>query len=172
MKKVTQLLFATSTLLCTSAFAQTCYDGLTETTPETRFVISGSGMVEDSVTGLMWLRCSHGQTWNASSSTCSGSGVKVTWQDALQLSPEINEGGFDDWRLPNIKELATIVEKRCVDPAVNQTIFPASLAENYWSATTVAGNPESAWSVALYNGRNNTKEKQLDLHIRFVRYVK
>jgi hypothetical protein len=170
MKQSNKLLLAFSCLLSSTAYAQTCYESLTETTPESQFVLSSDGIVEDTTNGLMWMRCSHGQIWNTASLTCTGSPASVTWQDALQLSPLIDAGGFNDWRLPSVKELATLVEKRCVDPAVNATVFPATSPENYWTATTVSGDHASAWAMAFYNGRNNTKGKQLDVQVRFVRY--
>lgn len=170
MKISNNTLFAIGCLLCSGAYGQTCFDGLTETTPQSHFVIAANGLVEDTVTGLMWTRCSYGQSWNAVNSTCNGASASITWQDALQLSPSINEGGFDDWRLPSIKELATLVEQKCVDPAINSIVFPATPAENYWTSTTVSDEATSAWAMAFYNGRNNTKEKLLDLHTRFVRY--
>lgn len=160
-----------SGLMGTSAMAQTCYDGLTATTPVDNFTQLSNGLVQDKITGLMWTRCAYGQSWDNANSTCTGSAVKITWQDALQLSETINDGGHSDWRIPNIKELATIVEKACVDASVNATLFPATSPENYWSSTTVTGSESSAWAIAFYSGKNNTKEKLLDLHVRFVRFA-
>ncbi len=154
-----------------AAAAQVCYESLTETTPVDNFSQLSNGVVQDKTTGLMWTRCAYGQTWDSTNSTCTGNAVKITWQDALQLSKNINDGGHSDWRLPNIKELATIVEKRCVDASVNSVLFPATSPENYWTSTTVSGNEGSAWSIAFYSGKNNTKDKLLDLHVRFVRYA-
>lgn len=156
--------------LSTTAVAQTCFSELTETSSTAKFNIGATGLVEDKTTGLMWSRCTYGQTWDQNNNTCSGSPVSITWQDALQLSATMTEGGFSDWRLPNVKELATIVEKACVDPAVNATVFPASLPENYWTSTTAMDDTTTAWAVAMYNGKNNAKDKLQDLHVRFVRF--
>lgn len=165
-----KLLIAVGLLTSSVASGQTCFTELTTTTATANFSIIANGLVQDTVTGLMWMRCSYGQTWDNTNSTCTGSPASITWQDALQLSPGITEGGFSDWRIPSVKELATIVEKSCVDPSVNITIFPATSAENYWTSTTVNDENTWAWGMAFYNGRNNTKEKLLDLHVRFVRY--
>jgi hypothetical protein len=151
--------------------AQSCHDGLTETTIIDNFTLLSNGLAQDKTTGLMWMRCAYGQTWDSVNSTCTGNAVELTWQDALQASEQMTEGGYTDWRLPNVKELATIVEKRCTDPAVNATLFPATPADNFWTSTTVTGSGSWAWSVAFYNGRNNTKEKLLDVHARFVRFA-
>lgn len=160
-----------ATVLSQTVQAQTCYDGLTETTPVDNFTQLSNGLVQDKITGLMWTRCPYGQSWDSVNSTCTGTAVQITWQDALQLSTSISDGGHSDWRLPNIKELATIVEKRCVDASVNATLFPATAPENFWTSTTVVGNESAAWAIAFYSGKNNTKEKLLDLYVRFVRYA-
>lgn len=53
--------------------------------------------------------------------------------------------GHCDWRIPNIAELQTIVVKNCnVGPCIDP-IFGPTLGIFYWSSTTVAGNPNSAW---------------------------
>lgn len=158
-------------LLATGVQAQTCHDGLTETNVVDNFTVLSNGVVQDKNTGLMWMRCAYGQIWDSTNSTCTGTPVQITWQDALQASEQETLGGYSDWRLPNVKELATIVEKRCTDPAVNATLFPATPADNFWTSTTVVDSASWAWSVAFYNGRNNTKEKLLDVHARFVRYA-
>jgi hypothetical protein len=172
MNALTSILLTCGCVFTGSALAaSTCYDTLTETTIIDNFTLLSNGLVQDKNTGLMWMRCAHGQTFDSTNSTCTGSPVQITWQDALQLSETINDGGYTDWRVPNAKELATIVEKRCVDPSVNEIVFPATSAENFWSSTTVVGTETSAWSVAFYNGKNNTKDKLLDLHVRFIRYA-
>lgn len=158
---------------CSSnAFAvQTCYDELFETTAVANFTVLSNGLVQDKNTGLMWTRCAYGQTWDETNTTCTGTPAKVTWQNALQLSANLEMGGHSDWRLPNVKELASIVERKCVDPSVNATLFPNTASENYWTSTTVAADPSAAWAVAYYNGKNNTKDKLVDVHVRFVRYA-
>lgn len=152
--------------------AQTCPDNYIQTTPDTNFTILVNGLVEDNTTGLMWMRCAYGQTWDDASATCQGNAVQITWQDALQASVDSNYAGYNDWRLPNVKELASIVERACTDPAANSNLLPQTPADNFWTATTVTDSLTSAWSIAFYNGRNNTKDKLLDLHARFVRYAR
>ena len=119
----------------------------------------------------MWSRCAYGQTWDSANTTCTGTASQITWQDALQASVNASDGGYTDWRVPNVKEIATIVEKSCVEPSLNEAVFPASSSENFWTATTVMGTDTAAWGVAFYIGNINTKEKLLDLHVRFVRFA-
>jgi len=95
-----------------AAAAQTCkYDSIPATAPASRFTDNGDGTVTDKTTGLQWQRCSQGQTW--SGGTCAGTATGHTWQAALQLADVATYAGRSDWRLPNIKELASIVEQAC-----------------------------------------------------------
>lgn len=167
----TALMVMCSTLLAGTTHAQTCYESsITQTTPTENFTVVASGIVKDNTTGLIWSRCAHGQTWNDTNSTCDGDSSEVTWQTALQTAATATLGGFSDWRIPNAKELATVVEKMCVDPSVNNTLFPSTPSGNYWTSTTVFDDTASAWAVAFSTGRNNTKQKLLDLHLRLVRF--
>ena len=96
------------------------------TTPTENFIIDTSAeVVTDKTTGLMWKMCMEGM----SGSDCrTGSGTQATYLAALQSVATLNSGagfaGFTDWRLPNLKELRTIVEEKCSRPALNQAVFP------------------------------------------------
>jgi len=125
-----------------SPAAQTCqYDSIPATAPGSRFVDFGDGTVGDKATGLQWKRCSEGQTW--SGSTCTGIASSHTWQAALQLAEGASDAGRSDWRLPNIKELASIVEQACVSPAIDLAAFPGTASAGYWSSSHLADDPIS-----------------------------
>lgn len=68
------------------------------------------GIWRDPKTGLMWDRCSVGQSWNGT--TCTGEAIKLTRQDAQdyvkKFTNEQAKGGYTDWRLPTIEELSSI----------------------------------------------------------------
>lgn len=168
-KSVVPLIIASA--MAMPSQAQTCYDSsIFPTTPTDNFAIVAPGVVKDNTTGLIWSRCAYGQTWNDTASSCDGQSAEVTWQEALQAASTATLGDFTDWRIPNAKELATVVEKMCVDPAVNNTLFPSTPSGNFWTSTTVFDDIASAWAVTFSTGRNNTKQKLLDLHLRLVRF--
>ena len=75
-----------------------------------RYEIHDDGTATDTETGLMWMRCALGQEYLESS--CSGSALPLTWGDALEAAHSWEFANYDDWRLPTIKELATLVERR------------------------------------------------------------
>lgn len=170
MKK---FVYLTLLLAANLAVGQVCYDSdLVETTATDDFVVDDSvGTVLHIKTGLMWSRCNLGQIWQASSKTCSGVSSQITWQEALLLAEQSTLASYDDWRLPNVKELATLVERSCVDPAMNISLFPSALAENYWTATSQNVQTDYAWSYAFYSGKNNLKQKHADLFARIVRFA-
>ncbi|MDQ6988235.1 MAG: DUF1566 domain-containing protein [Mariprofundaceae bacterium] len=125
---------------------------ITASTPTADFVDNGDGTVTHSKTGLMWKRCSEGQIWNGA--TCTGAATPYSWQGGLQQAEALNNAGgfatFTNWRLPNIKELNSIVEVQCIYPAINATIFPSS-SGLYWSASPYSADATKAWFVQIYN---------------------
>lgn len=175
MKAMNMMTFASALaagmLFSAGSQAQTCYESsITATTPTDNFTVTAVGVVKDNTTGLIWSRCAHGQTWNNATSACDGQSAEVTWQEALLIANSSTLGGFNDWRIPNAKELATVVEKMCVDPSSNNTLFPSTPSANFWTSTTVFDDNASAWAVTFTTGRNNTKQKLLDLNLRLVRF--
>jgi len=77
-----------------------------------RFTDNENGTISDSSTGLMWQRCHHGQSWDGS--TCSGrSSGAVSWPDAFKYAEQNVFSGYVDWRLPNVKELYSLVNTEC-----------------------------------------------------------
>ena len=81
------------------------------------------------------------------------------------VTPKPTEGaiqrlGADDWRLPNINELLSIVETSCEGPAVNVGIFPGFKAFPMWSSSPVADSPEDAWSLSMTAGLDNPSNRR------------
>jgi hypothetical protein len=105
------------------SIAQTCFpSNIAATAPDSRYALNANGTVVDKKTGLMWMRCPLGETW--SNGICTGSIQHYKWQSALQIAESTVFAGLSDWRLPNKKELHSIVERRCYNPAINLTAFP------------------------------------------------
>jgi len=131
--------------------AQVCkYDSIPATAPASRFTDNGDGTVTDQATGLQWKRCSEGQDW--SGGTCTGNAAGYNWQQALQRADTASFAGRDDWRLPNVNELTSIVEEACYDPAIDLGVFPAIPSNRYWSSSPSANFAGNAWFVGFYYG--------------------
>ncbi|HOW75801.1 MAG TPA: DUF1566 domain-containing protein [Candidatus Competibacteraceae bacterium] len=143
------------------------------TTPTMDFTLHDDGTVTHTPTGLMWMRCSLGQTWTGT--TCTGTGNTYTWSNALNAAQTVNASsgyaGHADWRLPNKNELASIVEERCWLPAINAAIFPGTPSDGwYWSSSPGAtGGSGYAWYVDFYSGLVNILSQSNGNRVRLVR---
>ncbi|MDH5545056.1 MAG: DUF1566 domain-containing protein [Gammaproteobacteria bacterium] len=166
------------TVFASSTQAECFYDNIQATTPSSRFNINSDGTVTDKKSGLVWKRCSEGQTVSANS--CNGNLTKMSWQQALNSAKSNNDNSFanaNNWRLPNIKELQSIVEYACQKPAINSEIFPnvPNITDfKYWSSSTKAGeftNPIYAWAMRMDDGSAYFQDKTLDT-IFLVRLVR
>jgi hypothetical protein len=159
-------------LLCLgNVQAQSCKpESIPADAPANRFVVNADGTVEDTRTGLMWKRCSEGQTGSA---CAGGQAASYTWKAALDYVQAFNRsGGFAghaDWRLPNVNELLSLVERRCFDPAINLTAFPATPSNFYWSSSPYAGDGSFAWFVNFSDGFDFAGSKGFDFSVRLVR---
>jgi len=158
-------------LLCSSNAAMAaCVGTITASTPTADFVDHGNGTVTHTKTGLMWKQCSEGLS---GAGCATGAATAHTWQAALQLAETLNAGGgfagFTDWRLPNQKELNSIVERQCITPSVNATIFPATVNTWYWSASPSAGLASGAWFVDFNGGFDIVNIKSFNVYVRLVR---
>ena len=144
-------LSAVMLLLAAHSSAETCRNDITASTPDQDFTLHNDGTVTHNSTGLMWMRCSLGQTWDGS--TCTGAASTFTWQNALGAAQSHNFAGHSDWRLPNKNELASLVEQRCVSPAINSMIFPSPpTGGSFWSSSPNADVSDSAWGVDFDSG--------------------
>jgi hypothetical protein len=115
-------------LLISQVSAQVCNDQIKPSSPAERFVELGGGRVLDVVTMLSWDLCLLGQDYVGG--ICTGSPYAYgDWGDALVAAN--NSGG----RLPNIKELSTLVERSCVEPAINQEVFADTPLYLFWTST-------------------------------------
>ena len=155
------------TLFVTSPQAQTIIDYIPNNTPDDRYTLHGDGTVTDTATGLVWQRCSLGQSWNGS--TCTGNASLYTWQGALQQGEGNSFAGYSDWRLPNRKELRSIVTYDRYSPAINTTVFPNTPSTGYWSSSPDAGGSYDVWIVYFGNGADGNYARYSAHAVRLVR---
>lgn len=149
-----------------------CVRGEAVSMPAARFRDNGDGTVTDIESKLMWMRCSMGQRWQ--SGACIGTAGAVTWRDAQGHADQVNlDGGasFSDWRLPSLRELATITARECVRPRTNLVVFPGTATAAYWSATARPGEASGERAYALGFGADGVLAARKDErhHLRLVR---
>jgi len=148
-----------------SIAAQTCDPSVPATAPASRFNDNGDGTATDRKTGLMWKQCMEGKTGHGCGDASSdvSSLDKFNWQQALQRAETSEFAGYQDWRLPNIKELASIVERKCRDSAINSTIFPR-MGNSYffWSgspALPTGSSIDASWGIIFGTGAIEAKNR-------------
>ncbi len=121
--------------------------------PEPRFAAS-SETVLDQLAGLVWSRDA-----NLNHFPC-------TWAEAFARLRDLNEenlGGFSDWRLPNRRELRSLMDYQQKKPPLPaEHPFTNIFLYWYWTSTTAAIHPAYAWAVHLEGARMfyNKKEQE------------
>ena len=170
MKTLRHLLFVLAIPLLTgwsAAQALICTDPtIAPSNPDSFYTINGDGTVTDTRNGLMWRRCAEGQ----SGSTCSGSATSLSWSAALKLATTSAFADYSDWRLPNIKELASLVEECHYGSAINEHIFPATPSSYFWSGSPDADrNSNFVWFVSFDNGVVHKHPSKYVYSVRLVR---
>ena len=128
---------------------------------------NGNETITDNYTGLTWMQCSVGQTWDGS--TCSGTATTHPWDQANALTADY--AGYSDWRLPTLQELQSIVDYTTYDPAIDVTSFPGTLPSGYWSSSQ-SQDPDTtqyALSVFFKNGNHGNANMLYGRYVRLVR---
>lgn len=114
-----------------------------------RFVDNGDGTITDKATGLMWVK-EPGALGGPFGS--AGNPSTMIWNNAVELSRDIDYAGHTDWRLPNIKELQSIVDYEEAAPTIDEVFFPNTQSDQYWSSTTFAAFTDAAWYLGFADG--------------------
>ena len=123
--------------------------------PEQRFIDNDDGTITDNLTGLIWEQ-----------SPLSPAG---TWQTALAYASNSTFAGYDDWRLPNILELESLLNHGESNSAAWLNLpeqgFINFQSDEYWSSTTFKFLDTTAYYIVPYNGdvRYNFKTESYNI---------
>jgi len=125
--------------------------GLPQVPPDApRFTDNKDGTITDSLTGLIWLKAAGGsrgaEHWAATLAFCND------LKDGLAGLSDNSRPG--DWRLPNVRELHSLIDYAQHDPPLPAGHpFTQAVGGPHWTSTTSPGDPESAFSMNLREGR-------------------
>jgi hypothetical protein len=172
-----------------SAFAITGYTKLDSSGHLLADSASTWVMVKDNATGLIWEvkrnmdGTSHYDDPNDADNTYTwydgnpdthggqagapGSGMNT--EAFINALNRAHFGGFSDWRLPTIKELAYLADTGRSNPSINVTYFPNTVSSWYWSSSTSANYPYHAWGVGFRYGHDSYNYKYFHGYVRAVR---
>ena len=127
--------------------------------PTPRYTDNGDGTVTDSLTGLMWLK----------DAGC----LKNRWNDSLNIIVDFNTSpqryacsgyfaNYDDWRMPNVKELESMINYETSDAAgwLNSAGFANVKYSSYWSSTTSRKSAAQAWMINMKKSGKLLKNKK------------
>jgi len=110
--------------------------------PRPRFRLRND-IVEDHLTGLWW------------TATARIGPAQTAWEEALAAAAALNRktyGGSTGWRLPNIRELESLVDLVRHSPGLPADHPFQEIQEGYWSSTTSAYEPRYAWVLYMQDG--------------------
>ena len=111
--------------------------------PPNQYTILSDDEAQDEYTRLIWQRDG------------DATGL-VSWDVAVSYCENLSLGGYSTWRLPTVRELATLVDEAQVAPAINRTVFPnthygARSNDWYW-ASHQARNSSAVWGLNFDDG--------------------
>ena len=122
---------------------------LGQSQPVQSFNDNGDGTVTDNVTRIMWQKQDDGSDRN--------------WENSVKYCAALSLLGHKDWRLPNIKELNSIVDLTTYNPAISPVYFSTASSSFYWSSTSYSAvfdpTNTSAWGIAYYDGSVYSNDK-------------
>lgn len=87
--------------------------------------------------------------WNQNRADCAGyeAGNPATFCNSQAFAERVNEQalcGYSDWRIPDLRELTSIINFGRTQPAAETTYFPQVRSEAYWVSSTTAASPDLA----------------------------
>lgn len=183
MKKLNTIILL---LLPMPLLAQVCNDAIPRNAFDARYQVDlgDPRIVTDTATGLQWQRCNLGfvlddndgdpdfttHSCNSPEENTDGDDVFIpevfNWSEAIEAAADEGDG----WRLPNLKELISLLEVACHSPAINPEVFPDTAQFNYWTSTpSNFGEDSQAWAINFTDGQDNLVSKVTRMPIRLVR---
>jgi hypothetical protein len=147
-------------------------------TKPNRYIDNADGTITDTTTSLVWLKKANciGSEYPDFDKDCPVGDGKVSWPHAQDFIDALNAGqfpkcsdGYNDWRLPTVQELESLVNYDLHHPAMSPNVFSNVISDNYWTSTLDASNHNFAWRVRFDHGLVFTEEKSHPFYVWPVR---
>ena len=167
------------------ALAQVCNQAIERGNHPSRYQIdpSNPGEALDLVTSLVWQRCEMNRVINDQNTvdvlddtcdeppenqdddTTNNTQLTFNWLQATERA-ELEGNGY---RIPNLKELSSLLELACFNPAIDPDVFPGATQGPAWTSTPHADEGFEVWSIDFSGGNDQTQSKASFLPVRLVR---
>ncbi len=121
-------------------------------------LVSGDVVVHNK-TGLSW------------QDNRSATSEKVTYEEAEKFCENLKAGKYNNWRMPTLQELSSIVDYTKYNPAILDG-FSSGGSVYYWSSTPYIGDSDKVWGINFKTGATDANGKNYTRHIRCVRVNK
>lgn len=152
------------------------------------FIDNDDGTISDRGTGRVWTKCSIGQ--EMTSDKCKGIGDQLTFDLAKEKCENLSLAGYDDWRLPDKKELKVLV--KCTNRSnaqledfttcgtvydgieyvlitIDTKFFPNTPAQEYWTSEEIDRGGKKAWTIYFKTGYTHYQSVNSTAYIRCIR---
>jgi hypothetical protein len=119
-----------------------------------RFTNNNDGTITDNLTDLVWQQSAYFDS--------------LSWEQALNYADTNQLGSFNDWRLPNIKELQSINDESKSNPSLS-SLFNIGGSFKAWSSTTLPNQTTKAWYIDTQFGITTYDYKTVRHNVILVR---
>ncbi|MCA9575134.1 MAG: DUF1566 domain-containing protein [Polyangiales bacterium] len=122
--------------------------------PDGRYVVD-TDTTTDTVTALTWQQTPPEASYDQAAANA--------YCDGLAL------GGHEDWRLPSLHELLSIVDPTRGGPTIDSRGFPSTPSAYYWTRTPYAPVSGLGWTVSFSAGTSFPQNESVAARVRCVR---
>ncbi len=120
-----------------------------------QYTDNGNNTITDHLTDLTWQKAPFSDS--------------LSWEQSLTYADTLTTAGFNDWRLPNIKELQSLNDEMRINPSINSTYFNVTNVNKYWSSTTLPNQTAKAWYLNTQFGITTYDNKTVKHNLICVR---
>ncbi len=119
------------------------------------YVDNGDGTVTDQASGLIWQQPHEHE--------------QRTWKQAVNYCNNLTLGDSNNWRLPAVDELESLINKDRFAPSIDTHYFNDTISAYFWSTSSDEAESDHVWIVGFNSGHVSTEHKELRNYARCVR---
>jgi phage baseplate assembly protein gpV len=97
--------------------------------------------------------------------------LRKNWKASKKYCKNLRLGNYDDWKLPSIQQLQSLVDLEKYRPSIQDEITQISVLTFYWSDTAFADSKKKAWHVFYKFGESYYSNKGEKYGVRCVRDI-